>query len=248
MSHPQQDGKGAYTVATQLLDRALQIAPDDPLALFLTARVNLCDCVDAWSTNVEEQRAIGAAALEKYLQQNPDSLAGLTLKSHLYQLYGRFEESLLIAEAILERDRHYSEAIAIRAFDLLKLGRPVEALSAVDELRSGEDTLDYAALAAAIHYQLGDYERAAQLSREAATKLNREQLSNRKWGAIPLTTVAAEARLGRTDRAKIALADFHAAVPGVESIGAIRRWIDPLADLAGHEPLYEGLRLAGVKD
>ena len=47
------------------VDRALALAPDDSLALYLTARVNLCDCVDAWSTNVEKQQVIGAEALEK---------------------------------------------------------------------------------------------------------------------------------------------------------------------------------------
>lgn len=130
----QRDEKGAYTTATDLLNRAVALTPDDPLALFLTARVNLCDCVNAWSRNVEEQQAIGAAALEKYLRHDPESPSGLILKSRLYQLHGRFEESLLIADSILKRDPEDTAALAIRAYDLLKLGKPKEALTAVNEV------------------------------------------------------------------------------------------------------------------
>jgi hypothetical protein len=37
------------------------------------------------------------------------------------------------------------------------------------------------------------------------------------------------------------------ALPAADSISAIRKWINPRADLAGFEPLYEGLKLAGVR-
>jgi len=47
---------------------------------------------------------------------------------------------------------------------------------------------------------------------------------------------------------KEALTDFKAAVPGVDTIPAIKKWMHPAADLAGYEPLYDGLRLAGVPD
>ena len=39
---------------------------------------------------------------------------------------------------------------------------------------------------------------------------------------------------------------FNAAVPGVETISAMRKWMNSAADLAGYEPLFDGLRLAGV--
>ena len=35
---------------------------------------------------------------------------------------------------------------------------------------------------------------------------------------------------------------------GVTTIAAIRKWMHPGAELAGYEPLFEGLRLAGVPD
>lgn len=55
-------------------------------------------------------------------------------------------------------------------------------------------------------------------------------------------------RRGQSARAKKALGEFNAAVPGVDTIGAIKGWVRPTAPLAAHEPLYDGLRKAGVRD
>ncbi len=243
----EKDEKGAYITATDLLNRALKLAPDDPLALYLTAQVNLCDCVDGWSKNVEEQQAIGASALEKYLRRDADSPRMLNLKAELFALRGRYEDSLLIADSLLKRDPDDSEALATKGYDLLKLGRPQDALPAVNELleRGVEGILP---LAAAVHYQLAHFEPAAQMARKAITNLDSDSLPNPKLGAVGLTLVAAEARLGHLSRAKAALADFNAAVPGVRTIAAIKKWMHPGADLAGYEPLFDGLRLAGVPD
>ena len=243
----EKDEKGAYIAATDLLNRALMLAPDDSLALYVTAQVNLCDCVNAWSKNVEEQQAIGAAALEKYLRRNPESPRMLGLKADLYALRGKYEESLLIANSILKRDPDSSAVLSLRAYNQLKLGRPQEALATVNEYleRGGERIFE---LAAAVHYQLAHFELAAEFARKAITELDKDSLSNPRLGAVALTLVAAEARMGHLPRAKVALADFNAAVPGVTTISAIRKWMHPGAELAGYEPLFEGLRLAGVPD
>ena len=86
------------------------------------------------------------------------------------------------------------------------------------------------------------------MAQKAMTKMNREVLSNPRWGAVRLTLVASEARLGHLSHAKAALAEFNAAVPDVRTVSAIRKWLHPLADLAGYEPLFDGLRLAGIGD
>ena len=243
------DEKGAYTTATNLLNRALTIAPDDPLALRLTAMVNLCDCVEGWSKNVEEQQAIGLAALEKYLQRDPDSPQMRMLKSRVYALHGRFEESLLIADSVLKKDPAWNEGLEVKAYDLLKLGRPAEALDALNQIRDRRDWgWREVALAASIYYALTQDELAVQMAQQAKTRMNREELSNPRLGAVSLTLVAAEGRLRRPSRAKAALADFKAAVPDVDTISAMKQWMHPAADLADYEPLFAGLRLAGVGD
>jgi hypothetical protein len=53
-----------------------------------------------------------------------------------------------------------------------------------------------------------------------------------------LLAIAPAEILGHTDRARHALEDFHAAVPGVRSISAIRKWIYPTDALADFEPFY----------
>ena len=247
-SHPEQDPKATYTVATQLLRRALALAPDDNLALFLMANVNLCDCVDAWSTNVAEQQAIGAAALEKYLQRNPRDVSGLALKANLYALRGQFEESLVIVDAVLAREPTHVEALDIKAYDLLKLGKPRDALAAVERALELRDDPDSDGFAAACLYELGDYERAAQRAQKATAQMSPQDLRNRKKGTVTLTWAAAEAQLGRRERAAAALASFREAVPGVDSLGAIKAWMHPASYLAGYPALLEGLRLAGVRD
>ncbi|MBS0326322.1 MAG: tetratricopeptide repeat protein [Proteobacteria bacterium] len=244
------DEKGAYVAATDLLNRALALAPDDPLALYLTAQVNLCDCVNGWSKNVEEQQAIGAAALEKYLRHDPDSPRMLNLKSELFALHGRYEESLLVTESVLKRNPDNTEAQWDEAYALLKLGRPKDASAVIDKvLASGAPTgADVAALAAAVDFTLGRYDDAARMARSAVTGLSHDDLRNSRLGAVGLTLVAAEARLGHAAQARAALADFEAAVPGVQSIAAIKAWMHPAADLAGFQPLFDGLRLAGIHD
>jgi TolB-like protein/tetratricopeptide (TPR) repeat protein len=244
----QRDEKGAYTTATNLLNRALAIAPDDPLALKLTAQINLCDCVEGWSKNVEEQQAIGAAAMDRYLLKDPQSPSILVLKSELLALHGRFEESLLVLESVLKRDPEDTDALAVKAYDLLKLGKLQEALVAQNAVRERRDHWSDAALAASIHYALEQYGLAAQMAQKAKAEMRREELANPRMGPVVLTLAAAEARIGRSGSAKVALADFNAAVPGVDTISAIKKWMHPAADLAGYEPLYEGLRLAGVGD
>ena len=242
------DEKGAYVTASDLLNRALALAPDDPLALQLAATVNLCDCVEAWSSNVEEQLAIGEAALEKYLRHDPLSPEMLLMRSRLFVLRGRYEESLLIADSVLKGDPENSNAAGLKAYNLLKLGRAHEALAAANAIENRELSWRHSSLAAAIHYELGQYEPAAQNARRAITRMDREELANRRAGAVGLTLVAAEARLGQVARAKSAMNEFNAVVPGVQTISAIRKWMHPAAELAGNESLVDGLKLAGVGD
>ena len=132
----QQDEEGAYTAATTLLNRALALSPDDRLALHLTATVNLCDCVEGWSRNIAEQHAIGEAALEKALRHDPRSTWMLLIKSDLLAWQGKFEESLLLVESILARDPDNSAAMGQKAYALLKLGKPREAATAIEDLMS----------------------------------------------------------------------------------------------------------------
>lgn len=249
-THREKDAKGAYMSATDLLERALVLAPDDPFAIEATAFVNLCDCIDAWSKNPEEQKAIGAAAMERYLRIDPESALMLLDKAQLLQLRGRWEESLVIADSVLRRNPEDGDALQTKAKGLLRLGRAKEGEVIADalELRYPGRYPDLTALVSDIHFVLGDYAKAAELAQTAATQMSEERLRNPIDGSVRLTLIAAEAKLGHLPRAKSALADFTAAVPGVTTIAAMKGWVHPSADLAGFEPLFDAIRLAGVAD
>lgn len=241
------DGKAANTHANELLDRALALAPDDLYALRTRATVNLCDCVNAWSKNPDEQKAIGAAAMEKYLAHDPDSVYMLGQKAGLYQLRLRWEESLAIADAMLARAPTNAFATGLKATALLRLGQLKDAQALAEGLlaRNPSDWVNQSTLAD-IYFAQSDYARAAQLAQKAIAQMSESELRDRVSGCIQLTRIASEARLGHGDRTKIALDDFTATLPNVKTISDIKKWLHPSADLADFEPLYDGLRLAGI--
>ena len=241
------DGKAANTNANALLDKALALAPDDQFALRTRASINLCDCVNVWSANPDEQKAIGAAAMEKYLRADPNSPFMLVEKAGLYQLRLRWEESLVIADTVLGLEPDDANALGLKAAAFLRLGRVKEAQVIMDGLLARYPNNWFAASEAAdIYFALGNYSHAAELAQRATAQMSETELRDRVNGPVRLTLIAAEARLGHAARAKAALADFEATLPGVNSITAIKKWIHPSADLADFEPLYEGLRQAGV--
>ena len=242
------EGKSAYMEANELLHRALMLAPNDPLALSLTVKINLCDCVDAWSLNVAEQQAIGEAALDRYLVTHPDDPGMLHQKAILYQLRGRFQESLLILDSLLSHDPGNSGAIEDKAFALLKLGRPKEAFAPATAAYAAQDLSGRAALLGAIDYELGDYASAERLAQEAITKMSKAQLGNSNDGTVRLTLIAAAAHLHDNRVKEATLSDLAATVPELKSLSAIRKWMYTQSNLFGYEPLFEGLRLAGLHD
>ena len=95
--------------------------PNDALALFLTAKVNLCDCVQGWSKDTAEQQRIGADALEKSLRREPDSISGLAMKVDLLTVRGQYEEALTVADTILKRDPDDLEGLSGKAYLLLSM-------------------------------------------------------------------------------------------------------------------------------
>lgn len=244
------EAKNGYVSASDLLRRALVLAPDDPFATYLTAQINLCDCVMGWSTNPQEQRAIGSVALDKYLRIDPTDVEMLLDKAGILQLRGRYDEALVIAGSVLQRHPDSSGALATQALSLIRLDRARDAVAIADGIaaRYPDKWEDITALAADAHYAVGDYAAAASLAANAAARMNDVNLKSPVFGQVRLTLAAAEARLGHAERARRALEDFNAAVPEVRSISAVRKWIYPTDALADFEPFYAGVKLAGMPE
>ena len=248
--HAGTEARKGYASASELLKRALALAPEDPFATYLTAQINLCDCVMGWSKNPEEQRAIGTVALDRYLRIDPSDVEMLLDKAAIFMLRDRYEEALVIAESILKRHPDSSPALSTKAAILIRLDRAPEAVTIMDALvaRYPDKWEDLTALAADAHYAVGDYTAAAALAANAAARTESVYLTSPVGGEVRLTLAAAEARLGRTDRAHRALADFYASVPAVRTLTTLRQWLHPTDALAAHEPFYAGLKLAGMPD
>jgi len=198
--------------------------------------------------NIEEQQAIGEAALEKALRSDPYSSSMLLLKADLLLWRGRFEESLLLAESVLTREPDNVDAMSMKAQDLLKLGKPRDAARAIDDVVARSDSWGYAMIAAAIYYAGAEYELSTRMAQSAKSRMSRERLASPRDGPVALTLAASQARLGHLDRARDVLSDFKALVPGIQTTSDVRKWMHPAAELAGFEPLYDGLRLAGMPD
>jgi hypothetical protein len=101
---------------------------------------------------------------------------------------------------------------------------------------------------AAVDYATEDYGSAVKHAQGATANMTEEESKNATTGADRLTLAAAEARLGNMEQARASLEELRAAVPEATTIGKIRRWLYPTADLYGFEPLFDGLRLAGLSD
>jgi len=249
-THRGTEAKDGYESATQLLERALKLEPDDRLATYLMAEINLCDCVMAWSHDVEAQKKIGSAYLEKSLRIDPDDLGMRKGKVLLLLLHGRIEEASVLTDTLLAREPENSIALRLRAIELIRSGRAREAVPIADGLfaRYPDSQPWNTALAADAHFAVGDYAGAAKLANNAIARLSDADLRDPIDGPVRLTLVAAEANLGHMDRAHAALTDFYAAVPHVDTVAAIRKWIYPTSNLYGFEPLFSGLKLAGVRE
>jgi tetratricopeptide (TPR) repeat protein len=243
------DEKGAYIEASALLNRALELAPDDPLSLWETAILNLCDCVNGWSQNVAEQQAIGEAAVDRYLQMYPKSVGMLRRKAELFQLRGHYAESLDVLDNALRIKPDYYDAMQDKAYALLKLGRAQEAAAvAVVVYERDSDSAGITGLMAAIDYVLRDYANAERLARKSITQLRNIELSTSKIGAVRLTFIAAAGQLHDTEAAAVGIADLRESVPDLKSLTSIHKWIHPQADLYGYASLFDGLRLAGLPE
>lgn len=242
--------KPSYDKVVPLLQRALADAPDDRAALRLSAKVNLCECVASWSADPKEQQRIGAQAVERGLELFPGDVSMLVLKLALYEAGNRYEDALVAVDRLLVNAPDDADYLSDKARVLLKLGRPRDALVLVDaaQRESNGNLRRQRALAAAIHFALGTDEQAVQLARSAGVDYGKSQIARPRIGGFLLTQAAAEARLGRIDRARDVLATFREAVPEATTLTAIRRWVDPRWELAGYQPLYDALRLAGVPE
>jgi TolB-like protein/tetratricopeptide (TPR) repeat protein len=244
------DQPTAYARARSSLDRALALAPNDPLALNIFARVNLCACLHTWAKedDIREWEKLGVAALDKYLAIRPDDLDMMSFRGDIFLKHRHYEEALAVADNLLRREPAHQTGLSLRAVALLNLRRAPEAVAASQALLAVVDDAGNNHLAAHALYAARDDTSAIVHARRAISLMARRDFADPDSGGILLILAAAEARAGHLDRAKVALQDFYAAVPAVRTIPQIKGWLVPVAWERDYEDFFNGLRLAGAGD
>jgi len=237
-----------YEEATRLLNKALAMAPDDPLALTLVFRMNLCDCRRKWSKNPEVQERIGVEALEKYLAKYPGDLRAQLWKVYVHELHERHEDAIVILDRLLEKSPDDPELLQRKAYELMRMGKDKDALALMQAAMREDSSRVDRARASAIQFKLSNYNDSADLAQKAIAEMDKEERADPWSGYVLLLRVAATAELGRMPQAKIAMADFNAAVPNARTISQIKEWMDPRAEIVGYQPFYVALRKAGIPE
>lgn len=170
-------------------------------------------------------------------------------KASIYALRGRFQDALVILDSVLRHDPQNFSAMKDKARALLRLGRPKDALApATAAYNRHTDRSDETALLAAIDYELTDYADAERLAQQSVAEMSKTLLTNPSAGSVRLTLIGAAAHLHDDAMASSALADLANSVPALLSVAAVRKWMHPQANLYGYEPLFDGLRLAGLPE
>jgi len=234
--------------ARSLFDRALAADPDNVAALVESARVDMVAGAHGFATDRNAAFAAAEAKATKALSSVPDHALGHLVLGHVQILTKRAAQGIAECEHALVLDRNQAFAHASIGLGKALIGRAEETEAHIGEaLRlSPRDTLAYVwmGIAGVAKLQLAVWEEAAEWCR-------RSIVANRNYPIAKFYLAAALARLGRLDEARSAAKAGLALNPSFTLSLARALWTatsdDPMV-LAGLEPFFEGLRLAGIPE
>ena len=137
--------------ALELVDKALDIDADDQRARHLRGLV-LFDMAD-YRRASEELREVAS--------RQPNSVSAHCRLSDSLLLSGEWEEAIDVSDRLLEIDPAHSHAHYVRGEALIELDRPVDAITAFDELLPASDCRSLLLAAASVR-EIGDYASAGR--------------------------------------------------------------------------------------
>jgi tetratricopeptide (TPR) repeat protein len=230
--------------ARGFFDRALAADPDNVDALVGSARADFLAGGLFFVTDPTAAFFAAEAKLTKALSSVPDHARGHTTLGYVHTYTKRAAQGIAECEHALALDRNLAQAHSGIGWGKIFIGRAEETEAHIAEaLRlSPRDTFAFAWGAAKSH--VGSYEQAAVWFRRAI-EANRNNPPPYFWLA------AALAHLGRLDEARSAVTASLALNPTFTVCRARALWTamsDDPTYLAGLEPVFEGLRKAGVPE
>jgi tetratricopeptide (TPR) repeat protein len=236
------------TQARSFFDRAFSADPGNIDALIGSAAADLVEGVYFFAPDPIAAFAAAEGKLTKALSSVPDHPRAHMLMGLLEIFTRRAAQGIAECEHALALDRNLASAHSIIGRGKIFVGHAEETDAHVAEaLRlSPRDTMAHIwmGIAGLAKLQLGDYEQAVAWLRRAIE-------ANRNYPIANFNLAAALAQLGRMDEARSAVKAGLALNPAFAISGVRAGWTamsDYPAYLAQLEPIFDGLRKAGVPE
>ena len=234
--------------ARSFYDRALAADPDNVDALVGSAGADFVAGVNIFVSDPTAAFAAAEAKLTKALSSVPDHAPGHMYLGVVEMFTKRAAQGIAECEHALEVDRNLANANSAIGRGKILIGRAEETEAHIAEaLRlSPRDTSTYIWMShvGMAKNHLGSWEQAAAWFRRATE-------ANRNYPLAFFQLAAALAQLGRLDEARSAVKAGLALNPAF-SISRVRAAWTAMSDdptyLAGLEPVFEGMRKAGVPE
>jgi TolB-like protein/class 3 adenylate cyclase/Tfp pilus assembly protein PilF len=234
--------------ARSFFDRALAADPDNVEALVGSAAANAVEGALLFVTDRPAAFAAAEAKLTKALSSVPDHARGHALLGFVEIVTKRAAEGIAECERALTLDRNLATAHSFIGIGKILAGRAEETEAHIAQALclSPRDTIAYLWMttAGSAKLHLGSYEQAVRWFRRAIE-------ANRNSPPAYLNMGAALAQLGRLDEARSAVGAGLALNPAYTISRRRTSWAAQSNDptyLAQLEPIFEGMRKAGVPE
>ena len=234
--------------ARVFFDRALIADPDNVDAIVLSAVADAIGGASSFVTDPMAALAAAEAKLTKALSWAPDHALGHMLLGFVDIMTKRAVEGIAECEHALALDRNLAFAHHNIGFGKIFIGRAEEMDAHIGEaLRlSPRDTMAYSWMtnAGLAKNHIGNWEQAVAWFRRSIE-------ANRNYPPAYFNLAAALAQLGRLDEAHSAVRAGLALNPAYNVARRLAFWTamsDNPRYLAQLEPIFEGMRKAGVPD
>jgi DNA-binding SARP family transcriptional activator len=233
-----------YEQAGELIARALEMEPENPMACAWTAYWHLFYVGQGWSKNSKESFAIVREYAVKAIRIDPDNAEALGIFAHVCAFADRdFESALHYYDRAFRLNPNLAIIWALSAATYCYVGQPEKALRQLERYKELAPFHPYffwvENLYTVAYTFLGDYEQAVLIGRRAV-KTNPGFVNGHK----PL--IAALGHLGRREEAQPYIEKLLSLEPGF----TIKQFakVYPIQKDIDRERYMTGLRLAGVPE
>ena len=233
--------------ARALFEQALQIDPDSASALSGLALSHITEVLNRSSKTPHNQIALAAQAIERSLALQPNDPRANYVRSLVLSTQGRIDEAEQAIQRALSLYPNHPRALQRLGFLKLQQGYPEEVAALVTlSLRLDPTNAEQVSLG---HFTLGMAEFHLHHDDAAYEHMRQATISSPQNGFAWQWLAAIDALHGRTEQARMNLAEYQKRFPG-HTIGGLR------ASELSRRPafwqernrFYEGLKLAGLPE